>query len=101
MPRMPRIYCQTRLLAFIFVCIIPCGCRPSENSPAPMPSSNLAPTVHLITLDPGHFHASLVQKFMYAGVDPVVHVYAPGGEAQDDLNERLKRIETFNSRPED
>jgi hypothetical protein len=31
----------------------------------------------LITLDPGHFHAALVQKFMYADVDPLVHVYAP------------------------
>jgi predicted dehydrogenase len=49
----------------------------------------------LITLDPGHFHAALVQKFMYAGVDPVVHVYAPAG---DDLQEHLKRIESFNTR---
>jgi predicted dehydrogenase len=49
----------------------------------------------LITLDPGHFHASLVQKFMYADVDPVVHVYAPVG---DDLQEHLKRIESFNTR---
>lgn len=51
----------------------------------------------LITIDPGHFHAALVQKFMYADVDPVVHVYAPGG---DDLAEHSKRIERFNSRPE-
>ena len=49
----------------------------------------------LITLDPGHFHASLVQKFMYADVDPIVHVYAPAG---DDLQEHLKRIESFNAR---
>ncbi len=49
----------------------------------------------LITLDPGHFHASLVQKFMYPDVDSVVHVYAPGG---DDLQEHLKRIDSFNAR---
>jgi predicted dehydrogenase len=49
----------------------------------------------LITLDPGHFHASLVQKFMYADVDPLVQVYAPAGE---DLQEHLKRVESFNSR---
>lgn len=49
----------------------------------------------LMTLDPGHFHASLVQKAMYPDVDPVVHVYAPAGE---DLAEHLKRIEGFNSR---
>ncbi|MGA2137948.1 MAG: putative oxidoreductase C-terminal domain-containing protein [Verrucomicrobiia bacterium] len=49
----------------------------------------------LITLDPGHFHAALVQKFMYADVDPLVHVYAP---SPDDLAEHLKRIERFNTR---
>lgn len=52
----------------------------------------------LITVDPGHFHASLVQKFMYSDVDPVVHVYAPAG---DDLTEHLKRIERFNTRTND
>jgi predicted dehydrogenase len=51
--------------------------------------------VRLITLDPGHFHAALVQKYMYAGVDPEVRVYAPQG---DDVTEHLKRIEAFNTR---
>jgi predicted dehydrogenase len=51
--------------------------------------------VRLITLDPGHFHASLVQKFMYPQVSPVVHVYAPAGL---DLEEHLERIEAFNTR---
>ncbi|HVM59951.1 MAG TPA: putative oxidoreductase C-terminal domain-containing protein [Verrucomicrobiae bacterium] len=49
----------------------------------------------LITLDPGHFTAALVQKFMYPDVDSVVHVYAPTG---DDVAEHLKRIERFNAR---
>lgn len=51
----------------------------------------------LITLDPGHFHAALVQKFMYSDVDPLVHVYAPFGE---DLLDHLRRIERFNTRTE-
>src|ERR1017187_9796066 len=51
--------------------------------------------VRLIALDPGHFHAGLVQKFMYPQVSPVVHVYAPAGP---DLAEYLKRIEGFNTR---
>ncbi len=51
----------------------------------------------LITLDPGHFHAALVQKSMYDGVDSVVHVYAPDGV---DLLLHLGRIEAFNSRAE-
>ena len=45
--------------------------------------------VRLITLDPGHFHAALVQKSMYADIDPVVHVYAPDGP---DLKAHLERI---------
>jgi predicted dehydrogenase len=51
--------------------------------------------VRLMTLDPGHFHAALVQKFMYQGVDPVVHVYAPEGY---DVREHMQRIEGFNAR---
>ena len=49
----------------------------------------------LITLDPGHFHASLVQKFMYPDVDSVVHVFAPRG---DDVAQHLMRIDAFNKR---
>lgn len=54
-------------------------------------------TVRLITLDPGHFHAALVQKTMYPQVSPVVHVYAPEGP---DLAAHLKRIEAYNTRAE-
>ena len=53
--------------------------------------------VKLMTLDPGHFHAALIQKEMYPGVDPTVHVYAPTG---NDLQMHLKRVEAFNTRAE-
>jgi predicted dehydrogenase len=53
--------------------------------------------VRLMTLDPGHFHAGLIQKEMYPGVAARVHVYAPLGA---DLLEHLKRIAAFNSRSE-
>src|SRR5436190_14038343 len=53
--------------------------------------------VHFMTLDPGHFHASLVQKEMYPGVAPRVDVYAPLGS---DLTEHLGRIVAFNTRHE-
>lgn len=49
----------------------------------------------LITLDPGHFHAALIQKEMYAGVSPRVAVYAPLGT---DLTEHLNRVARFNLR---
>ncbi len=51
--------------------------------------------VKLMTLDPGHFHAALVQKSMYPQVDPEVHVYAAEGS---DLDLHLARIEGFNTR---
>ncbi|GAB3902307.1 putative oxidoreductase C-terminal domain-containing protein [Larkinella knui] len=53
--------------------------------------------IQLITLDPGHFHAALVQKTMYEGVDSTVHVYAPDGP---DVELHLEKIKTYNARPE-
>ena len=53
------------------------------------------PDVHLMTLDPGHFHAALVQREMYPGVGPRVDVFAPLG---DDLYQHLRRIDGFNRR---
>jgi predicted dehydrogenase len=67
------------------------------SSVVPAQSAPEGAPVHLITLDPGHFHAALVQKFMYEDIDPTVRVYAPGS---DDLSEHLKRIEAFNTRAE-
>ena len=60
-----------------------------------MPQSILMPSVQLITLDPAHFHAALVQKEMYAAVSPLVTVYAPLGL---DLTEHLTRVARFNQR---
>ena len=53
------------------------------------------PSVRLMTLDPGHFHAALIQKEMYPGVDPTVHVFAPLGP---DLLLHLGRVSAFNRR---
>jgi predicted dehydrogenase len=55
------------------------------------------PDVRLMTLDPGHFHAALIQKEMYPGVDERVDVYAPQGP---DLAAHIKRVEAFNARAE-
>lgn len=60
-------------------------------------TASAADNVKLIVLDPGHFHASLVQKDMYAGVDPTVSVYAPMGP---DVVDYLSRVAAFNTRAE-
>jgi predicted dehydrogenase len=54
--------------------------------------------VKLITVDPGHFHAALVQKTMYANVSPNVNIYAPDGE---DYRQHLDRIKSYNTRAAD
>jgi predicted dehydrogenase len=51
--------------------------------------------IRFITLNPGHFHAALVQKEMYEDVAPQVHVYALLGP---DLIAHLGRIAGFNTR---
>jgi predicted dehydrogenase len=53
--------------------------------------------VHFMTVDPGHFHAALVQKEMYPGVAKRVDVFAPVGP---DLVAHLGRVAAFNSRSE-
>jgi predicted dehydrogenase len=49
----------------------------------------------LIIEEPGHFHATLVQKEMYPWLNPRATVYAPLGP---ELLEYLSRISRFNSR---
>jgi len=51
--------------------------------------------VRLMTIDPGHFHAALVQKKMYDQVSPEVHIFAPEGP---DVTDHMNRIEGFNAR---
>lgn len=51
----------------------------------------------LIVVDPGHFHAALVQKEMYPWLAKQVSVYAPLGP---DVLDYLNRIAQFNSRGE-
>lgn len=53
--------------------------------------------VTLMTADPGHFHAALVQKNMYPQVNPTVYVYAPKGT---DVQDHLALINGYNTRAE-
>src|ERR1700757_4702421 len=55
------------------------------------------PETSLIVVDPGHFHATLVQQQMYPELSPVVRVYAPLGA---DLIDYLSRIARYNRRPQ-
>jgi len=52
----------------------------------------------LVIEEPGHFHATLVQKEMYPWLEPRVSVYAP---LWAELIEYLSRVARFNARVED
>lgn len=63
--------------------------------PAQKPANTLK--VRLLVLNPGHFHAALVQKTMYPEIDSLVYIY---GQEGSDLDMHLKRIEGYNTRQE-
>src|SRR6478752_7574494 len=75
------------IFSFLLVLIMACATKTETTSKS----------IRLITLDPGHFHAALIQKTMYSDVDSVVHVYAPEGI---DLQLHLDRVKVFNTRNE-
>lgn len=77
------------VVAFFLFTLMSCNNNPEE--------TKSSKDIHLITLDPGHFHAALVQKSMYDMVDSTVKVYAPDGS---DVELHLERIQAFNSRSE-
>ncbi|GAB3800874.1 putative oxidoreductase C-terminal domain-containing protein [Spirosoma humi] len=83
----------------LFMAALMGACQSSEKSEKDKAA------IRLITLDPGHFHAALVQKTMYDGVDSTVHVYAPdsrsdrsAGAGPSDLQLHLDKIEGYNTR---
>jgi len=84
-------------LLLLSACTMPQKKDNSENNTVPM-FTPIEGKVKLMNLDPGHFHASLVQLTMYESVDPEVHVYAPGGP---EVQSYLDRIESYNSRESD
>ena len=53
--------------------------------------------VRIMTLDPGHFHAGLIHKSMYADVDSTVYIFAPEGA---ELKDHLNRLASYNGRAE-
>jgi predicted dehydrogenase len=84
---------KTQLRLFTFVCLV--ALASLEGAASFQQENKAMPDIRLMTLDPGHFHAALVQREMFPGVAPKVHVYAPLGF---DLYEHLKRINGFNTR---
>lgn len=91
---------KTLLIMMAVLVLVSCGSGGSKKQSG----ENVADStgnkyqVRLMTVDPGHFHAALVQKIMYPQVSPDVHVYAPEGP---DVVQHLQRIASYNSRAAD
>lgn len=85
-------------LCLLFSCSSKKNAADSETASTGSEAASGGGNIKLITLDPGHFHSALVQKTMLKNVDTTVHVYAPAGE---DVQEHLKKIESYNTRAED
>lgn len=73
------------------------GSQKSETQESKTMFTGAKGEVKLMTLDPGHFHAALVQKTMLEQIDPTVYIYAPEGS---ELKAHLNLIESFNNRAE-
>lgn len=87
-----------RYFSLIAITSLMIACGDDQQKPATEAKQTAANAdVRLITLDPGHFHAALVQKNMYPGIDHKVHVYAPGGA---ELDAHMALINQYTSRPE-
>jgi len=84
------------ILSALALLLAACGTRQSVK-PENNTMTGAKGEVKLMTLDPGHFHAALVQKTMYDMVSPVVHVYAPEGP---ELQAHMNLIESYNNRSE-
>lgn len=95
-----RVSCLA-LKAIILLAMLSCSSeKKGTDANAATDGNRLANTtdkIRLMTLDPGHFHAALVQKTMYENVDSVVHIFAPPG---DDVQGHLKIVESYNARSE-
>jgi predicted dehydrogenase len=86
------------LIVLVALLISSCGSGSSKKRQAKSDTSmENTQQIKLITVDPGHFHAALVQKIMYDQVSRDVHVYAPEGP---DVEQHLDRITSYNSRVE-
>lgn len=82
------------LLAALLV--VSCGTSGSKQQASKSDSTmEKSYAVKLVTVDPGHFHAALVQKIMYDQVSPDVYVYAPQGP---DYLQHINRINSYNNR---
>ena len=78
--------------------VMSCNTQNKENKDTKHLFTGADGKIELIVLDPGHFHASLLQKFPQNQVNDTVLVFVSEG---DELHQYLQSIDGYNQRVED
>ena len=90
-----------QLFSLGYKCMILCslmGCYITAGAATPVGEfSGKKGEVKLLLLNPGHFHADLLQKTSNAKINDSVYVYAPQGT---ELTQHMQRIASYNHRAE-
>ncbi|CAN5192970.1 putative oxidoreductase C-terminal domain-containing protein [soil metagenome] len=82
-------------IAIIVVFQIITSCTPMNEQTGRSEFEGAEDEIRIMTLNPGHFHAALIQKENITQLNDSVFIYAPAGA---DLDLHLERIESFNNR---
>ena len=89
---MKRIYNN---IGFLILSLAIASCSLSKRQADNEADTNESRKIELIVLDPGHFHASLLQKDTLTDVNDTIHIYAPEGT---ELNQYMESINSYNQR---
>jgi len=84
-------------MSAIILLLAGCGTQPKTPATEGNVFTGTPGEVKLVTLDPGHFHAALVQKLPLAQIDTKVKVYAPEGK---EVQSHLALVTGYNTREE-
>ena len=84
---MKSIYKGTAIIAILFIVV---SCSFSKKQAANRMETNDLPQLEIVVLDPGHFHASLLQKEKLTDVSDTIRIYAPEGTG---VNQYLESID--------
>ena len=90
---MKFIYKGIGLISILFIVS---SCSFSKKQTMNKAEANDSCKIEVVVLDPGHFHASLLQKDALAVINDTIRIYAPEGIG---VNQYLESIDSYNHRP--
>ena len=91
---MKFIYKEIGLISILFIVA---SCSFSKKQTMNKAEANDSCKIEVVVLDPGHFHASLLQKDALAVINDTIRIYAPEGIG---VNQYLESIDSYNHRTE-